>query len=285
MEIQHAHQKEKTMKYMLCGRVLKMVLENVQLLSLTKYIMIVVVLSWFLYCDKAVQPSNHSEQQQKIKQEQALDPNQQLRNCIGIDTYNAVCIKAALEKGADVETQDDEGSTALKRAIYRRDIEMINLLLEYNVDINRSNRDGDSMLMLAARGGNLDIVQLLIDNGVDINYTCGSENAMTSAARHNRYEVAHLLVQNGFNVKEYGASALGWAVGNNNVKFVKLLLDNEADVNHYEETMPEKTPLDVAIEMKNGYGLDNSEMMRILKEAGAKTGREIEEEQGITPAE
>jgi ankyrin repeat protein len=90
-----------------------------------------------------------------------------------------------LDKGADPNTRNDAGATALLWAI--DEPEITRLLLEHGADANARSADGMTPLLLAAaRFGSGDVVRLLLDHGAKLDHdpvlaraaTAGDESVM-----------------------------------------------------------------------------------------------------------
>lgn len=75
--------------------------------------------------------------------------------------------KDLLAAGADPNTVDPDGLTALMRASMVGNAELAELLLEHGAKVNVSDQEGNTPLMLAAGMGLLDLVRLLLENGAD----------------------------------------------------------------------------------------------------------------------
>lgn len=126
--------------------------------------------------------------------------------------------KSLIQKGANINIQDNFGSTAL---MYAADNDKFcNLLIENGADTNIKDNNGETALMAAVLENNYDVCELLIDNGVDINiqsnnieeydnnlnlnievlkYKIG-ETALMFAIEHNYYEICNLLLENNANL-------------------------------------------------------------------------------------
>jgi len=77
-----------------------------------------------------------------------------------------------LDKGADVNAQDNDGETPLHIASFKGYIEIAELLLDRGADVNARDgwsQSGRTPLHFAAWGGNSEIAKLLLDKGADIN--------------------------------------------------------------------------------------------------------------------
>ncbi len=119
--------------------------------------------------------------------------------------------KKSINEGADVNSPDSSGRTALIEAAWSGNTDIVKLLLEKGADINAADKSGFSALMRAAEEGHTAIVTLLIQNGADVN-----------CRGHVR-----------------GTTPLMLAAENGHVKILETLLDNGAKVNivdQYEET-------------------------------------------------
>jgi len=79
-------------------------------------------------------------------------------------------LKALQEQGKmEVAYQEDiKGDTALAKAIYNEDLEMIKVFIDSGFDINIPNRASRTLLMLAVELNKIKIVRFLISHGADI---------------------------------------------------------------------------------------------------------------------
>ena len=74
------------------------------------------------------------------------------------------CARALLEAdGFTVVGEAEDGATALTEAIKLADMELVQLLLDAGADVNSPNLDGQTALMLAISGGSLPIAKLLVE--------------------------------------------------------------------------------------------------------------------------
>ncbi|KAG6895325.1 hypothetical protein C0992_001929 [Termitomyces sp. T32_za158] len=106
-----------------------------------------------------------------------------------------------------------------------------------------------SLLYIAVKRRKRDVVQVLLDNGYDVNEK-GSEPIFLSAIEGRNIDMVKLLLNTGANAEVqnmFGATPLHTATCYGNLDIIKLLLDNEADV----QTSDEKSLLHFAAEGGN----------------------------------
>jgi ankyrin repeat protein len=76
-------------------------------------------------------------------------------------------VQELLRAGADVNTTDADGTTALMHSVIESDVTMMKLLLDSGAEVNARNSQGSTALMYAAVS--LDKTRLLLDRGADVN--------------------------------------------------------------------------------------------------------------------
>jgi ankyrin repeat protein len=76
-------------------------------------------------------------------------------------------VQKLLRAGADANTTDADGTTALMYSVIESDATMMRLLLKSKANVNAKNALGSTALMYAAV--NLDKAGLLVDRGADVN--------------------------------------------------------------------------------------------------------------------
>lgn len=155
---------------------------------------------------------------------------------IACNKYKLNIIKLLLEAGANVNLQNDAGSTALillcgtSHLEYTKIIEIIELLVEAGANLNLKDEIGETALIEACRHSNADsnikIIELLIKAGADLNikgyqgctslmYVCEEDNIESNTVGNTEGNTENNTENN----------------TEGNVEIVKLLIQNNADLN------------------------------------------------------
>ncbi len=143
-------------------------------------------------------------------------------------------VQEELDKGVDVNTEDEFGFTPLHLAAWVGHKEIAELLIENGADVNANSWSGLTPLHDAATNISKDIIELLIDNGADVN--AKDEEGFTPldhAAIWDHKEIADLLVIHGGKSGASDSIHVAAAVGN--IKAVKQHLAAGEDVNVKDE--------------------------------------------------
>ncbi|MES2624734.1 MAG: ankyrin repeat domain-containing protein [Pseudomonadota bacterium] len=145
---------------------------------------------------------------------------------------------AALEQisdGADVNQPSIDGTTALHWAVYRKDLELVEMLLDEGADPDKRNDYGSSPMMVASEHGNYPIMKALIDADGDIeSLNNEGQTLLMAVARTGNTDTAKLLIDKGANVNAIeswgGQTALMWAASQQQPEMTKLLIERGATV-------------------------------------------------------
>jgi uncharacterized protein len=150
---------------------------------------------------------------------------------------NAQAVRSLLQKKADVNAPQVDGTTALHWAVRYDDLDTADLLIRSGARVSAANREGVTPLQLAAMNGSASMIDKLLKAGANPNalLTPSGDTALMMAARTGTPEAIRVLLEAGatVNAKESwgGTTALMWAVSEQHAAAVKLLLDHGADVN------------------------------------------------------
>lgn len=128
-------------------------------------------------------------------------------------------LKVALqlyEQGASLDTRDNGGSCCLHWAVDGGKPGCIQWLLDKGIEVDVEDECGCSPLMrLASINGNVEVAKILIENGANVNKVDKlKKTSLMSAALNGGLELVKLLVENGANIhaeNEYGKTALDFA--------------------------------------------------------------------------
>jgi ankyrin repeat protein len=158
------------------------------------------------------------------------------------DTAN---LSRLLDKGADAESRQVDGSTALHWAVRADQFEAAGLLLQAGADAAASDRYGVQPLFLAAENGSERLVSLLLEAGADAAATApNGESMLMTAVRTGRRPSIQKLIQYGADVNfadgNFGQTALMLAVREDHPAIVALLIDHGANVDG--RTIPGPAP-------------------------------------------
>lgn len=143
-------------------------------------------------------------------------------------------LRALLQKKADINVTDPDGSTALFWAAYRDDVEFADTLLRAGAKVNAANDLGATPLWLAAQNGSSAMVRKLLQAGANPNAALISgETPLMVGARGGYPDVVEQLLAKGANPDARGTrgqTALMWAVAQKHPEVVKVLLAHHADI-------------------------------------------------------
>jgi ankyrin repeat protein len=153
----------------------------------------------------------------------------------GVRRGDLAAVRAEIQRGADVNAPEPDGTTALHWAAYQNEVEIAGALIRARARVDAANRYGVQPLSLAASGGHAAIVRLLLDAGAGANTTTGTgETALMGAARSGSVEAVNALLARGAVVDARESSrnqtALMWAAAEGHPGVVRALVKAGADV-------------------------------------------------------
>ncbi|MCX6906758.1 MAG: ankyrin repeat domain-containing protein [Verrucomicrobia bacterium] len=151
----------------------------------------------------------------------------------GGDVWKAKQLLA--ENPDQINSTTQEGRTALHIAVYRGQLNMVELLLAHKADIGAKDSYGRTPLHEAIVSGSKEVVGMLLAHKANVNAK-----------------------------DKEGGTPVHWAVGRGNTALVKLLLAYKPDLNARDNKG--RTALDIA---------SGPEMADLLRLHGAKSGEEV----------
>ena len=148
---------------------------------------------------------------------------------------NAEAVQLLLAAGADPDTRQTDGATALHWAAYQEDVDMLAALVQAGANVNITNRLGASPLYLAAKSGNAELIERLLNAGADPNLTLKiGETPLMTASRAGTVEGVQQMIAAGADVNAHETSreqtALMWAVTQGHVDVVRVLVNAGANL-------------------------------------------------------
>ena len=110
-------------------------------------------------------------------------------------------VRSLLENGADINSKDGHGQTALMNAAHAGQVELVRLLIETGADLDTTAKYNLSALMLALIAHRTEIARLLIEAGADVHIRASRDfqgkTALSLAESGGHHELAALLRQKG----------------------------------------------------------------------------------------
>jgi len=149
-------------------------------------------------------------------------------------------VETLLRSGAEVNAQEENGSTALRFAARNGRLDVVLELLERGTDVNAQTKNGMTALMSASYQGHTKIVEALLRSGADktIRDAWGSTALVYAVSSNDSSEVAELLLEENVNSDADGVgdkddwTLLMFAANNNaSPEVCEFLLSKGLDVN------------------------------------------------------
>jgi ankyrin repeat protein len=152
-----------------------------------------------------------------------------------IKTGDTTLVRALIDKRADVNARQADGTTPLHWAVDRDQPDIVQMLIRAGANVKAANRYGATPLWLASVNGNAKTIAMLLEAGADPRSANNDgETALMVAARTGKTEAVSLLVARGAdpNAKEgwRGQTALMWAAAEGHAAVIDLLVTLGADV-------------------------------------------------------
>jgi ankyrin repeat domain-containing protein 50 len=142
-------------------------------------------------------------------------------------------LKAMLEKGANIESEDEEGNRPIHYAARWGQDRIVSFLLDAGAGIGDKNKDGKTALERAAGAGHEKVVDLLLGGG-EGGLKFRVNGALLAAAEANEEKVMWLLLERGADANVQGGfygSVLQAASFNGHEAIVRVLLERGAEAN------------------------------------------------------
>lgn len=107
-------------------------------------------------------------------------------------------VKDLIQRGADIDTFNEMGITALMWAAMEGRADLVKLLVNQGADVNMSTKTGNTALIWAASNNHTDIIETLLQHGADINAANKhGETALILASSKKHTESMMLLLYHG----------------------------------------------------------------------------------------
>jgi ankyrin repeat protein len=153
-------------------------------------------------------------------------------------------VRGLIQRKADVNAPQVDGTTALHWAVQADDLELADLLIRNGAKVSIATVAGATPLQLAAVNGSAALLGRLVAAGADpnVSLTKSGDTALMIASRAGKVDALRVLLERGAKVNTQetwgGTTALMWAVSEKHPEAAKLLIERGADVNSRSYYVP-----------------------------------------------
>lgn len=158
-------------------------------------------------------------------------------------------INRLVKEGANLSAINQNGESALTKAISKRHISVVRLLLDNGATTDYEGFLVEKPLHIAVQTGDVKVVELLLDNGADIDEQTAEGTVLSKAIKTGREEITSFLLSRDadVNLAKYSLYApLMNAIVEKNPHLIKSLLKRGAETNvltdQYGQSMTQCLP-------------------------------------------
>jgi ankyrin repeat protein len=144
-------------------------------------------------------------------------------------------VTTLLRAGAYIDQQNNEGETALMRAVVNNRIDIVHKFIAQGANLNLQNKYGDTALMYASsnKSALIEIMTALLNAGAYIDQQNNEgETALMHAVANNRIDIVHKFIAQDANLNlqsKHGDTALMYAIANQYFGIAALLQKSGAN--------------------------------------------------------
>jgi len=159
-----------------------------------------------------------------------------MRLVLAVKSGNSASAAALLQRHADANSAEADGTTALMWAVRNDDLPVVDRLLRAGANPTAANRYGVTPIALACQNGSAGAVSRLLKAGVSPNATGPyGETALMTCAHTGTVNAAKVLIEAGASIDAVeswrGQTALMWAAAEGHPDMMRTLIAAGADVN------------------------------------------------------
>ncbi len=148
---------------------------------------------------------------------------------------NRDAVASLLKSGADVNTAQGDGMTALHWAVQKGDVDLTKTLLYAGANVRATTRIGGyTPLLIASKNGNAAMIETLVGSGADVNtMTASGATALMFASQSGYADAVSALIAHGADVnvaeKVKGETALTFAAAYGRADVIRVLTAHGAN--------------------------------------------------------
>ena len=138
-------------------------------------------------------------------------------------------IEIVLKSGANPSIYDNLGNPPVFVALYKSNIQAIDLLMKYGVSLTQRNQAGETLLHVAVKESSVEMVLFLLMRGLDPNMLSHVTSPLYKAALRNEFDKIEPLLQ--FGAYANDVNTINYAIKGLNIGVINLLLKYGLDPN------------------------------------------------------
>ncbi|MCW7463709.1 ankyrin repeat domain-containing protein [Leptospira limi] len=191
-------------------------------------------------------------------------------------------VKRIVSSGANLETKDKNGETALFYALDKNRINIARFLIQKKANVNVFNLHGRHIVHPAIKNNQYDLIKLMLDYGLNPNFDGSGPTTLTLTANvnPNNFKCVRLFVEQGVNINaldknHYSALMYLTMIENPNLEIVSYMISKKADVNAKDSSG--RSILRLLIEKRS----QNLALVKLLLKKGADIHSKDKEGQSI----